>query len=268
MPLPSRYWADLSTRDFSELITDRTIAILPVAAIEQHGPHLPVSVDTTICEGILTAALTRLPADAPVLVLPTQAVGLSSEHLAFPGTLTLSAATVAALWTEIGESVARAGVKRLLLWNAHGGQPQILDLVARDLRVRRGMFVVTASWWRLGLPPGLFSEAELTHGIHAGGVETSMLLHLAPDRVRMDRAGVFPSLSERISRAHTLLSPEGAVGFGWMTQDLNPAGAVGDATDSDPARGKALVDHAAERLVVLLGEIEAFDLAQIGPRFG
>ncbi len=260
MAFPSRYWQDLSTRDFADLIDDRTVAVLPVAAIEQHGPHLPISVDTTIAEGILREALTLLPAAAPVLVLPTQAIGLSSEHLAFPGTLTLSASTIQALWTEIAESVQRAGVKRLLLWNAHGGQPQIMDLVARDLRVRKAMFVVTASWWKLGLPPGLFSDHELTHGIHAGGVETSMLLHLAPDRVRMDRAGAFPSLSERLTG---LLTPEGAVGFGWMTQDLHPSGAVGDATDADAGRGAALVSHSARQLAQLLGEIEAFDLAQI-----
>jgi creatinine amidohydrolase len=107
----------------------------------------------------------------------------------------------------------------------------------------------------------LFSDHELTHGIHAGGVETSMLLHLAPTRVRMDRAGPFPSLSERLTG---LLTPEGAVGFGWMTQDLHPSGAVGDATDADAARGQALVDHAGQRLAQLLAEIEAFDLSLIG----
>ncbi|TAD88295.1 MAG: creatininase family protein [Alphaproteobacteria bacterium] len=266
MPLPSHRWADLSTVDFASLVTDRTIAILPVAAIEQHGPHLPVSVDTTLAEGILDRAIAQLPAEAEVLVLPTQAVGLSSEHLAFPGTLSLSVETILRLWTEIGESVARAGVRRLLLWNAHGGQPQIQDLVARDLRVRLGLFAVTCCWWKLGLPPGLFSAHELTHGIHAGSVETSMMLHLAPDRVRMDRASTFPSLSEQLAEECAILSPEGAVGFGWMTDDLNPTGAVGNATDADAERGRALVEHAATRLVTLLAEMAAFDLNRLSRR--
>ena len=111
-PLPSRFWADLSTRDFTGLRASgqarQTVAVLPVAAIEQHGPHLPLSVDATLLQGVMDAALQQLPAALPVLFLPPQVVGLSPEHIRFPGTLTLSPATVIALWTEIGECVARA----------------------------------------------------------------------------------------------------------------------------------------------------------------
>ncbi len=137
-PLPRR-WQDLAWTDFATLSPD-TVVVLPVAAIEQHGPHLPVSVDATINQGILTAALALLPAEAPVLVLPAQVVGLSVEHTKFPGTLTGSAETLLALWTEIGESVARAGVRRLVIFNSHGGQPQLVDLVCRRLRIRERMF--------------------------------------------------------------------------------------------------------------------------------
>jgi creatinine amidohydrolase len=155
-PLPSRFWADLSTRDFTGLRASgqarQTVAVLPVAAIEQHGPHLPLSVDATLLQGVMDAALQLLPAALPVLFLPPQVVGLSPEHIRFPGTLTLSPATVIALWTEIGECVARAGVKKLLLFNGHGGQVSVMDIVARELRTRSHLLVYSASWFSLPLP--------------------------------------------------------------------------------------------------------------------
>ena len=156
LSLPSHFWADLSTRDFAALQhsgqADQVVAVLPVAAVEQHGPHLPLSVDATLLQGVIDAALPQLPADLPVLFLPSQNVGLSPEHIRFPGTLTLSPATVIALWTEIGECVARAGVKKLLLFNGHGGQVSVMDIVARELRTRCNLIVYSASWFSLPLP--------------------------------------------------------------------------------------------------------------------
>jgi creatinine amidohydrolase len=262
MTLPSRYWQDLPWPAFRELPAD-TVAVLPVGAIEQHGPHLPVSVDTTINQGLLGAALALLPPEAPVLVLPTQAVGLSVEHTKFPGTLTSSAETLLALWTEIGESVARAGVRKLVLFNSHGGQPQIADIVARDLRVRRAMFVVTASTYALGRPPGLFPAAELKHGIHGGSVETSIMMHLHPDLVRRDKLANFRPRSLDMEGDYEILTPEGSIGFGWETQDLSLPGACGDATDADAERGRLLVEHAANRFVKLLEEVHRYPLAAL-----
>ena len=143
----------MTTREFGRARCRAVIALLPVGAIEQHGPHLPVAVDACINQGIVARALELLPATLPVTVLPLMPVGKSDEHLAFPGTLTLSAETLARLWTEIGEAVARAGVRKLVLFNSHGGQPQVMEIVARDLRVRLGMLVVAYSWYAGGLPP-------------------------------------------------------------------------------------------------------------------
>jgi creatinine amidohydrolase len=250
----------MTTKEFAALAARRVIAVLPVGAIEQHGPHLPVWVDSCINEAILARALEQLPAHVPVTVLPLLAVGKSDEHLGFPGTLSLSADTLIRVITEIGESVARAGIRKLVLWNSHGGQPQIMDLVARDLRIRRRMFVVAANVYRLGQPAGLFSDAELKHGIHGGAVETSIMLHLRPDLVHGDEIRNFEPVSVAMEREFEHLTPEGAVGFGWQSQDLHPDGVCGDATQADAARGRQLVDHVAQRLVALLHEVDRISL--------
>jgi creatinine amidohydrolase len=258
-----RLWQEMTTEDFAGLEASRVIAIQPVAAIEQHGPHLPVEVDARINEGVLRRALELMPDDLPVTVLPAMPVGKSNEHTAFPGTLSLSAETLIRLWTEIGDSVARAKIRKLVLFNSHGGQPQVADIVARDLRVRHGMFVVTANCYALGKPPGMFPEDELKHGIHGGTVETSMMLHLRRDLVKMDKARNFVPLSATMEREYEILAPEGKVGFGWQTQDLNPHGACGNAAAADAERGAQLVDHYARRLIQLLREIDRFPLSTL-----
>lgn len=256
-----RRWQEMTTEDFRALDAARVIAILPVAAIEQHGPHLPVEVDARINEGVLARTVELLPNELPVTVLPAMPIGKSSEHIAFPGTLSLSAETLIRLWTEIGDSVARAGVRKMVIFNSHGGQPQVADIVARDLRVKHGMLVVTANSYALGKPEGLFPEDELVHGIHGGTVETSIMLHLCRDLVKMDEAQNFVPLSVAMAREYEILTPEGKVGFGWQTQDLNPHGACGDAAAADAARGAKIVDHYARRFVQLLREIDRFPLS-------
>ena len=263
-PLPSRFWADLSTRDFGRLRASgqaaQTVAVLPVAAIEQHGPHLPLSVDATLLQGVIDAALAQLPAELPVLFLPPQNVGLSPEHIRFPGTLTLSPATVIALWTEIGECVARAGIKKLLLFNGHGGQVSVMDIVARELRTRCDLIVYSASWFSLPLPDavaGQFSAEEHRFGIHGGEIETSMMLHLAPATVRMEHARDWRSSSQDRAERYRLLGNGKSAKMGWAMQDYHPAGAVGNAAAATADRGRAVVQAAAEALVQLLQELHA-----------
>nr|WP_208606018.1 creatininase family protein [Paracidovorax cattleyae] len=262
MAYPSRYWAELSTRDFSEArasgLAGCTVAVLPVAAIEQHGPHLPLAVDAALLRGVIDAALPLLPADLPVLFLPPQDVGLSTEHTAFPGTLTLSPATVIALWSELGACVARAGIRKLLLFNGHGGQVSVMDIVARELRQRHGLLVYSASWFSLPLPDavqGLFSAEEHRFGIHGGQVETSMMLHLAPQTVRMAHAGRFRSTSQDRAERYPILGNGRSARMGWAIQDYHPAGAVGDAAGATAEKGRAVVEAAAAQLAALLGEI-------------
>ena len=264
MSKPWRYWAELTTEDFAGLDPARTVAVLPVAAIEQHGPHLPLSVDATINEGILAEAVARAPEDLSFLILPQQSVGRSEEHLAFPGTLTVAPETLAQAWGEIGRCVHKAGLRKLLLFNSHGGQPQVLDIVARELRVTHGMFVAWCNWWRLGLPEeGLPGAEELKHGIHGGALETAIMLHLRPDLVRQDKIADFRSLSQEMEGDYDLLSPLGQTAFAWMTQDLNPTGAVGDATQASAELGRRLVEHAAEQLLRFLEELSRFPLDKL-----
>jgi creatinine amidohydrolase len=265
-PLPSRYWEELSTADFAALQADRVVALLPVAAIEQHGPHLPVCVDAAINRAIVAEAVARAPADLPLLVLPAMPVGKSNEHQAFPGTLTLSAETLTRLWTEIGESVYRAGVRRMVIFNSHGGQPQVVDIVVRELRVRLGMFAVSVGPGGLGRPSGLFSPDEMEYGIHGGGIETSMMLHARPELVRRERLADFRSAAQDIATEFKHLRAEGKIGFGWQTQDLHPDGACGNALDSDAARGRQLVEHAATALVELLQEVARYPLDRLKSR--
>mgnify|MGYP003423371922 FL=1 len=262
-PLPSRFWADLSTRDFTGLRASgqarQTVAVLPVAAIEQHGPHLPLSVDATLLQGVMDAALQLLPAALPVLFLPPQVVGLSPEHIRFPGTLTLSPATVIALWTEIGECVARAGVKKLLLFNGHGGQVSVMDIVARELRTRSHLLVYSASWFSLPLPDavaGQFSAEEHRFGIHAGEIETSMMLHLAPSAVHMEHARDFRSTSQDRAERYAILGNGKSAKLGWQMQDYNRHGAAGNAAAATAEKGQALLDAAGRALAKVLGEID------------
>ena len=272
-PLPSRFWADLSTRDFTGLRASgqarQTVAVLPVAAIEQHGPHLPLSVDATLLQGVMDAALQQLPAALPVLFLPPQVVGLSPEHIRFPGTLTLSPATVIALWTEIGECVARAGVKKLLLFNGHGGQVSVMDIVARELRTRSHLLVYSASWFSLPLPEavaGQFSAEEHRFGIHGGEIETSMMLHLAPQTVCMAQAQNFRSTSQDRAERYALLGNGKSAKMGWAMQDYHSAGAVGNAAAASADKGRSVVDAAAQALVQLLQELHQLPLSTVVAR--
>jgi creatinine amidohydrolase len=259
MATPSRFWADLSTRDFAALDAASTVAVLPVAATEQHGPHLPLSVDQSIVDGVVNASLRHIAADASVLFLPTQQVGYSPEHIRFPGTLTLSSATVIATWIELGECVARAGLKKLLLLNSHGGQVSVMDIVARELRTRCGLIVYSSSWWNLPLGDavhGLFSKEEHRFGVHAGEIETSMMLALG-ERVDMARAKDFKSASQARAAANPILGNGSSAKLGWQIQDYNPQGAAGNAAAATAEKGRAVLDAAGRQLALLLAEIAA-----------
>ena len=261
--LPKRQWSEMTWQDFGAADPARWIAVLPLAATEQHGPHLPLGVDRFIAEAYLAHAAALIPDDLPVTFLPVQPIGQSDEHLRFPGTLSFSAETVIRAWTEIGESVHRAGVRKLVLISSHGGNVAGMDIVARDLRTRRDMLVATCGWHRFGYPEGTFAAAERRHGIHAGDIETSIMRAARPDTVRMDKADNFEPASVAMEREFRWLNTYRPVGFGWMTQDLHPSGGVGNASLATGDKGAASLDHGARGFVELLREIDRFDLGRL-----
>lgn len=264
MALKSHYWWDLTSRDFATMDLSNTVAVLPVGAIEQHGPHLPVRVDAAINAGVIERAVALMPADMPVLVLPPQHVGKSVEHLRYPGTLTLSYETIAKVWYEIGESVHRAGIKKLVLANSHGGQITIMEIVARELRIKLGMFVVCMPVTAGADLASLFSAEEMRHGIHAGEYETSALLALHPELCDMEYAPDAKSVSVEIEEAGGRVLPiHGRLHFGWMAQDLHPSGVAGNAAAADPVRGAKALDLAAAKFVETLQEIIDYPLDRL-----
>jgi len=263
LTLPRRDWMEMTWADIAGADTGRWIAVLPLAAVEQHGPHLPLGVDTFIAEAYLARVRGLLPDEVPVTFLPVQRVGVSTEHLAFPGTLTVSATTAITAWTELGESLARAGLRKLVLVTSHGGNVAAMETVARELRTRLGMLAVTVGWHRFGYPDGTFSGEEKKHGIHGGDIETSLMLAAKPDTVRMDQAPQATPETVAMAAEFKWLGAYRPAGFAWMTQDLHPSGAVGDATLATAGKGDAALAHGAQAFVALLREIDRFDLARL-----
>ncbi|WP_395689206.1 creatininase family protein [Caenimonas koreensis] len=267
----SRFWAELGTRDFAALDPATTVAVLPVGATEQHGPHLPLAVDQMIVDGVVAAALPLLPQALPALFMPTQQVGYSPEHSRFAGTLTLPYQSVIDTWVELGECVARAGVKKLLLFNSHGGQVSLMDIAARELRTRANLIVYSCSWWNLPLGDevmGLFSAQEHRFGVHAGEIETSMMLALRPDLVDMSQARDFASTSQQRAALFPVLGNGSSAKLGWHMQDYNAQGAAGNAAAATALKGRALLDAAGRELAILLAEISVLPLSTLVDRPG
>jgi creatinine amidohydrolase len=263
---PSLYWDDLSTAEFAARDFSRTVVILPIGATEQHGPHLPVSVDATINEAIIRRTAKRLGPDADVLILPALRVGKSDEHLAFPGTLAITGETLRQVWLDLARSVARTGAKRLILFNSHGGQTALMDIACRDIRIELGMLAVGCSWFRVTPVDDFFSKTEIEHGIHGGDIETSVMLAARPERVDMALAEDFVPLTVAIADSGSPLTAEGRVGFGWQAQDLHPSGVAGNAANATAEKGEIVIERAATGLIALIAAARDFDLAQLTSR--
>ncbi|MCY0094896.1 creatininase family protein [Hoeflea ulvae] len=251
------WWGDFTTREFDGLDPEATIAVLPIAAIEQHGPHLPVSTDTSIMQGMLDTVIAQVPDDLDIRILPIQCVGKSNEHQHAPGTLTIPATTLIEHWVELGHSIVRAGIRKVVMVNSHGGNEEVMGIVARELRVRARMLAVKTSWMRFGLPAQMYSEIETSYGIHGGDVETSLMLHFRPELVAMDKAENFVSAVTRAQNDFDLLRHTGPHAFAWIASDLNASGAVGEAALATAAKGEATARHQAEGFINLMRDVRA-----------
>jgi creatinine amidohydrolase len=255
------WWGDHTTEEFKGLDPEAVIAVLPVSAIEQHGPHLPVSTDFSIMQGMLATVIPLIPADLDVRILPVQPVGKSNEHIRAPGTLTVGATHLIEHWSDLGDSIARTGIRKLVIVNSHGGNEEIMGIVAREMRVRHRMLAVKTSWMRFGTPPGLFSDANAKYGIHGDDYETSLMLHFAPHLVHMDKAADFRSRVQDAEKTFGLLRHTGTQAFAWMAGDLNAAGVVGEAHKANAEKGALAADHQAQGFIRLLNDVRSARLA-------
>jgi creatinine amidohydrolase len=260
MSNPPRDWTAVDWTKVDAGAAAHWIAVLPLAATEQHGPHLPLETDVMIGEAYLTRVREHLPDAVPATFLPIEKVGISTEHIDFEGTQTLSTETALARWKSIGERVAQAGVKKIVIVTSHGGNAAAMALVAQDLRAYHGMLAVTTSWSRFGVPDGLFPPDELRHGIHGGAVETSIMLARYKKHVRLDAIADFPSRSIATEKQYRWLSTQRPAPFAWQAQDLHPSGAVGNATLASAAKGEALLEGGARRFIELLADVDKFDV--------
>jgi creatinine amidohydrolase len=259
--LPPRDWSDIDWTNIDAATAARWIAVLPLGATEQHGPHLPLETDVMIGEAYLNRVRELLPNTSPATFLPIQRIGISTEHIDFAGTLTLSTEDALKEWMALGESVARAGVKKLVMVTSHGGNSAAMMLVAQDLRAYHGLLAVTTSWSRFGVPAEMFPEEELRHGIHGGAVETSIMLAKYREHVRVEAIADFRSSSVAMEEEYRWLSTQRPAPFAWQAQDLNETGAVGNARLATAEKGEQLLDFGARRFIELLEDVDKFDVS-------
>jgi creatinine amidohydrolase len=258
MAKPTPWYKDNNT---SLTSADRAgwIAVLPLGAHEQHGPHLPFDTDTLIARGIADRLVAALPDDLPVTILPVEPVGYSIEHMDVAGTRTLAFDEAVRRWLGIAEGLAKQGIRKLVLLNAHGGNSPLLTIVATEARVRFNMLVVATSWTRFGQPAGWITPEDKAIDIHGGDIETSVMLALCPDRVDMGKARAFPSRQSEFATRYKHLRAYGPHAFGWKMSDLNPDGVAGNAAAATAERGERLVAHALAGIVELLEDMHGFD---------
>lgn len=254
----NRYFPYLTWTEIEQMPNKENVVIIqPIGAIEQHGPHLPIAVDSAISVGVLGKALAQLDNSVPAYALPCIYYGKSNEHWQFPGTITLTAETLLSVIKEMAASIYRSGFRKLVLMNSHGGQPQIMEIAARDIhQEQEDLLVFPLFTWRVPHQAGkLLTTKEKEFGIHAGDVETSIMLSLLPEQVKMERAVIEypPELPE-----DSLLSIEGKLPFAWLTKELSKSGVIGDATAATKEKGDRILESVAEGWVRVIQDIYQF----------
>jgi creatinine amidohydrolase len=261
-PIPGeRYYSYLTWRDIDAMPNKANVTLIqPVGAIEQHGAHLPLITDDAIGLEVIGKTLEQVsPEGNPVVyVLPPQHSGRSTEHTSFPGTISLSVTTLISVLMDIGDSVYRGGFRKLVFFNSHGGQPQVIEIVARDLRQRYSDFMLFPIFiWNLpNVGQTLVTPHEFKCGIHAGDVETSLMLSILSKYVRMNLAEKeYPSM---VMTERNLLSLEGGLAYAWITKDLSQSGVIGDPTGATQDKGEQILASLVASFKKLLEEIDLF----------
>ena len=256
---------ELTAPEFAAFVSARTVGVLPVGAIEPHGPHLPLSTDCDIARGHLAHLPAFVSDEIDVLVLPLQTIGHSIEHGGFPGAFSHAPETLLRTWWEVAGVFRAAGGRRIIVISSHGGNSEIVGLLCTRLRTEGAMLAAGAGWLRFGQPEGLFADHELAYGIHGGAVETSLMLHYWPDAVRTEQIADFPSRAEVMEGESRVLTVHGRTRMGWSSIDLNPGGVVGNALEASADKGAASAHHALSACAELIADCAAFDLSLLRP---
>ncbi len=246
----ARFFPYLTWKQVEALPRDRTMLVLPTAAIEQHGHHLPLATDTLISNLLLGRALALLPEDFPIYALPPVCYGKSNEHIGYPGTLSVSASTLMAVLRDLGASIHAAGFQKVVLFNTHGGNHSVVDLMARDLRAEFGLRVFCLYG---GGPAGGLSRQEAKYGFHAGEVETALLLAATPELVHPDHYTV--NYIAHVDAPGALVPEGGYATFAWLTRDIAPSGVMGDPNPATAENGERWIAEMAGRIASVLGEM-------------
>ncbi len=258
---PNRDYSLMSEADIKSADTSDWIAVLPLGAYEQHGPHLPFDTDTIIAKGMACALAEKLPNSLSVTFLPTEPVGYSIEHMDFEGSKTLAFDEAVKRWVGIGEKLASQGIRKMMILNAHGGNSPLMTIVATELRVRCNMLCVATSWTRFVIAGDVISHEEKAYGIHGGDIETSVVLALSSEMVDMDKAEDFGNFQKTLTQENKHLRAYGSHAFGWKARDLNAQGVNGDASLATAIKGEALIAQAANGLAELVEEMHRFDVS-------
>ncbi|WP_377296689.1 creatininase family protein [Rhizobium sp. SGZ-381] len=260
MPLPTPRF-NHNDRSLAPEARADWIAVLPLGAHEQHGPHLPFDTDSLIAGGLVERLIKQKPADLPVTFLPVERIGYSLEHMDVEGSRTLTFAQAINRWLTIAESLSDIGIRKFVMLNAHGGNSPLMTVVATEARVKLNMLAVATSWTRFGQPDGWISSADKAIDIHGGDIETSVMLALYPERVDMQKAAAFSSRQSEFAANFRHLRAYGPHAFGWKMSDLNRSGVAGNAAAATAERGEALLSHAVNGILELLDDVHRFDMS-------
>ena len=264
---PVRHWNSLASAEATQRTNENPVVVLPLAATEYHGPHLPLSTDVDIARGLLAETFRHLQPDFPVWALPIQTVGTSLEHARFDGTESVGATQLAETISALGQHVGLSGVRRLVVSNSHGGNHAPIEIAALRLREERDMLVVKASYYQFARPKDVdLPDTEWRYGLHGGAVETAMMRYLCPENVRNNHVRRFPSFAEELDERDFRIAPTGAAAFAWLSGDLNRFGAVGDATLATAEIGKRLIMHYAAMLADVIRDTSRFPIDRLMPR--
>ena len=249
----SRFLPYFTWKQVEALPKEETLIILPTAAIEQHGHHLPLATDTLLNNLSVGKALEMLEPEYHIYALAPVCYGKSNEHLGYPGTISMSASTYMAVIHDIASSLHSGGFRKLVLINSHGGNSALNEVMAREIRAEFGMRVFSMGAGGGYKAEGM-SEQERKYGFHANEGETSLLLYATPDLVHTDKYTA--NYIARVDDPPSLISPEnGACNYAWLTRDIAPSGVMGDPSGSTAEKGKLWCEGGAKNVAAVLREM-------------